>query len=76
MSLGDPADRVELREEDVEAVADTLRSGWLTMGPRIQAFEAAFAGRPRRAARGRRLQRHRRAAPRLRGARTSARATR
>ena len=25
------------------AVADTLRSGWLTMGPRTQAFEAEFA---------------------------------
>ncbi len=33
-----------MREEDVEAVLDALRSGWLTMGPRIQAFEAAFAG--------------------------------
>ena len=32
-----------LREEDVEAVLETLRSGWLTMGPRIQAFEAQFA---------------------------------
>ncbi len=33
----------DLREEDVEAVLETLRSGWLTMGPRIQAFEAEFA---------------------------------
>jgi dTDP-4-amino-4,6-dideoxygalactose transaminase len=32
-----------LREEDVQAVLEALRSGWLTMGPRIQAFEAAFA---------------------------------
>ena len=31
-------------DEDVEAVLETLRSGWLTMGPRIQAFEEAFAG--------------------------------
>jgi dTDP-4-amino-4,6-dideoxygalactose transaminase len=29
--------------EDLEAVAETLRSGWLTMGPRTQEFEAAFA---------------------------------
>ena len=39
----------DLREEDVEAVLETLRSGWLTMGPRIQAFEgefAAWAGAP------------------------------
>ncbi len=33
----------ELREEDVEAVLETLRSGWLTMGPRIKAFEGEFA---------------------------------
>jgi dTDP-4-amino-4,6-dideoxygalactose transaminase len=32
-----------MRESDVEAVLDTLRSGWLTMGPRIQAFEEEFA---------------------------------
>jgi dTDP-4-amino-4,6-dideoxygalactose transaminase len=30
-------------EAEVQAVLDTLRSGWLTMGPRTQAFEAAFA---------------------------------
>jgi len=34
---------VRLRERDVEAVARTLRSGWLTMGPRTQEFEEAFA---------------------------------
>jgi dTDP-4-amino-4,6-dideoxygalactose transaminase len=34
---------VRLDEDVVSAVADTLRSGWLTMGPRIQAFEAEFA---------------------------------
>jgi dTDP-4-amino-4,6-dideoxygalactose transaminase len=34
-----------LEEADVAAVADTLRSGWLTMGPRTQEFEAAFAQR-------------------------------
>lgn len=32
-------------DADVEAVLDCLRSGWLTMGPRIAAFEAAFAER-------------------------------
>jgi dTDP-4-amino-4,6-dideoxygalactose transaminase len=33
---------VRLRDADVEAVTETLRSGWLTMGPRTQDFEAAF----------------------------------
>lgn len=32
-----------LAEQDLEAVAETLRSGWLTLGPRTQAFEEAFA---------------------------------
>lgn len=32
-----------LEDEDVTAVVDALRSGWLTMGPRIEAFEKAFA---------------------------------
>jgi dTDP-4-amino-4,6-dideoxygalactose transaminase len=34
---------VALRDEEIEAVAATLRTGWLTMGPRTQEFEAAFA---------------------------------
>lgn len=34
---------VRLQESDLKAVADTLRSGWLSMGPRTQAFEEAFA---------------------------------
>jgi dTDP-4-amino-4,6-dideoxygalactose transaminase len=38
-----PVFDVRLEEADVEAVARTLRSGWLTMGPRIEAFEAEFA---------------------------------
>jgi dTDP-4-amino-4,6-dideoxygalactose transaminase len=32
-----------IEEADVAAVADTLRSGWLTMGPRTADFESAFA---------------------------------
>lgn len=32
-----------LGEADLQAVADTLRSGWLSMGPRTEAFEVAFA---------------------------------
>lgn len=34
---------LRLREEDIEAVISTLRSGWLTMGPRTRTFEEAFA---------------------------------
>lgn len=36
-----------ISEEDIQAVVEALRSGWLTMGPRVQEFEqqfAAFAG--------------------------------
>ena len=38
-----PFTDLRLQPQDVEAVADTLRSGWLTMGPRTEAFERAFA---------------------------------
>jgi dTDP-4-amino-4,6-dideoxygalactose transaminase len=38
-----PVFDVRLEEQHLAAVADTLRSGWLTMGPRTQAFEAEFA---------------------------------
>ncbi len=34
---------LRVTDDDVAAVSETLRSGWLTMGPRTQAFEAAFA---------------------------------
>ena len=34
---------LKVEEEDLEAVAETLRSGWLTMGPRTEAFENTFA---------------------------------
>jgi dTDP-4-amino-4,6-dideoxygalactose transaminase len=42
MSWTVPLTDVRMTEEDLEAVAETLRSGWLTMGPRTQAFEAAI----------------------------------
>jgi len=38
-----PLTDVVVSEEDVEAVLDCLRSGWLTSGPRTQAFEAALS---------------------------------
>jgi dTDP-4-amino-4,6-dideoxygalactose transaminase len=34
---------VRLGDEQIAAVEETLRSGWLTMGPRTQAFEEEFA---------------------------------
>jgi dTDP-4-amino-4,6-dideoxygalactose transaminase len=34
---------VKLEQAYIDAVADTLRSGWLTMGPRTQEFEQVFA---------------------------------
>jgi dTDP-4-amino-4,6-dideoxygalactose transaminase len=39
-----PLTDVRVTEEDVEAVVECLRTGWLTMGPRTEAFERAFAG--------------------------------
>ena len=63
-----PLTDVQLSEEDLAAVADCLRSGWLTMGPRTQAFEAAVADGPR-PARRRGVFRDGRAAPDVRRAR-------
>ncbi|HXB15348.1 MAG TPA: DegT/DnrJ/EryC1/StrS family aminotransferase [Solirubrobacteraceae bacterium] len=34
---------LKLEPQDLEAVGETLRSGWLTMGPTTAAFEQAFA---------------------------------
>jgi len=34
---------LRLEPQDLEAVAETLRSGWLTLGPRTAEFEEAFA---------------------------------
>jgi dTDP-4-amino-4,6-dideoxygalactose transaminase len=38
-----PLTDVAMPEDDVQAVLDCLRSGWLTMGPRTKAFEEALA---------------------------------
>jgi dTDP-4-amino-4,6-dideoxygalactose transaminase len=43
MSWRVPLTDVVISEADQEAVARCLRDGWLTMGPRTQAFEAALA---------------------------------
>lgn len=37
-----PFYRPDIGEEELAAVAETLRSGWLTMGPRTHEFEQAF----------------------------------
>jgi dTDP-4-amino-4,6-dideoxygalactose transaminase len=44
-----PLTDIEVPEQDVRAVLDCLESGWLTMGPRTNAFEqelAQFVGTP------------------------------
>jgi dTDP-4-amino-4,6-dideoxygalactose transaminase len=38
-----PLTEISVPEEDVTAVLDCLESGWLTMGPRIKAFEDALS---------------------------------
>jgi dTDP-4-amino-4,6-dideoxygalactose transaminase len=38
-----PLTKLELTDAEVEAALDAVRSEWLTMGPRTQALEAAFA---------------------------------
>jgi dTDP-4-amino-4,6-dideoxygalactose transaminase len=43
MSWSVPLTELELTAEDLAAVEACLRSGWLTMGPRTGAFEAALA---------------------------------
>ena len=38
-----PYGRHSIDDEDIESVVTALRSGWLTTGPTVAAFEAAFA---------------------------------
>jgi len=40
-----PFFRTELSEGDLQAVEETLRSGWLTLGPKVDEFEKACAVR-------------------------------
>ncbi|AWI08837.1 DegT/DnrJ/EryC1/StrS family aminotransferase [Ereboglobus luteus] len=48
-----PFTRPDIDEETIAGVADVLRSGWITSGPQVKAFEATlsqlFGGRPVRA---------------------------
>ena len=38
-----PFHRASIGQEEMDAVLEVLRSGWLTTGPRVREFEAAFA---------------------------------
>lgn len=38
-----PFHRADIGDEEIDAVVAVLRSGWLTSGPRVKEFEAAFA---------------------------------
>jgi perosamine synthetase len=38
-----PFHRASIDEAEIQAVLEVLRSGWLTSGPRVKEFEAAFA---------------------------------
>ena len=38
-----PQSRADITEDEIEAVAQTLRSGWLTSGPAVRKFEKAFS---------------------------------
>src|SRR5207245_9204798 len=38
-----PFFRPDIGDDDIAAVVEALRSGWITTGPRVAAFEAAFA---------------------------------
>ena len=38
-----PYGRQTIEQEDISAVVEALQSGWLTTGPRVEAFENAFA---------------------------------
>jgi perosamine synthetase len=38
-----PYSRQEIDEDDIAAVVESLRSGWLTTGPKVAEFERAFA---------------------------------
>jgi len=38
-----PYFKPSIEPDDIEAVVDSMRNGWLTTGPRVQQFEAEFA---------------------------------
>jgi dTDP-4-amino-4,6-dideoxygalactose transaminase len=51
-----PLTRPDVGEAEIAAAARVIRSGWLTQGPEVRAFEeefAAFTGAPQAVASGR-----------------------
>ena len=38
-----PFHKPEITDDDVQSVVETLRSGWLTTGPKVKRFEEDFA---------------------------------
>jgi dTDP-4-amino-4,6-dideoxygalactose transaminase len=40
-----PLAKPEMGDDEIALVAETIRSGWITQGPRVQEFEQAFAAR-------------------------------
>ena len=65
-----PFHRAAVGEEEIKAVAEVIRSGWMTMGPKTFEFEKEFAKYRRRAGCHRGFNRNRSFAPGARSGRS------